>query len=429
MPPRSISPSGKRVAATIVLVAVLAACEPNEPAPPAATPRDDIPSQVPDGGTVTFGVLGEPPTLDPYAETASDLTYFLARPVYRSLYEVTPDGDVEADLVETTTPFERGVLVTLEPARWSDGSPITAGDVAASVARAREPSGFAGLTARVVDRRTVRLSGDVSGDWTRRLAVGTFVLPPGGKDKWSGPFTVASYVPGLQLVLERNVASGGGAHLDRIKIQFISDLEIMLALLESGKLDAGAPPSAVNLDDRLDELRLRHEETPGWETIALDLGGIADRALRATIVGSVDRDRIAEGIVRDEGVVLDVPQPRSGTGGGVEIQFGTASGDELLQLMQRVLQKDFAAGEVSSELAQVDPATLYGPWQFDSPVDVMLRREIHPGFDAPGADDDLTWFPLFSVHSFLAWNEGVNGLVPNGALDGPLWNAEDWWLD
>lgn len=429
MPPRSISPNVKRVAATLALAGVLVACEPTGPAPPASRRPDDAPSAVPAGGTITFGVLGEPPSLDPYSRIASDLTYFVARPVYRSLYEVTPEGVVEADLAASLTSDRRGATVTLEPARWSDGSVITAADVAASVARARPPSGFAGLAARVVDRRTVRFSGDVAGDWEQRLAIGSFVVPRAGKEVWSGPFVIQKHVAGLQVVLARNPRYDAPPRLDRIKVQFISDLEIMLALLGSGRLDAAAPPSAVNLDERLDELGLHHAETPGWETIALDLTGTADTGLRSTIVGAVERDEIAEGIVRDEGTVLDVPQPPRGDGGGVEIQFGTASGDELLQLMQRMLQKDLASTGVSSELAQVDPATLYGPWDIESPLDVALRREIYPGFDGPTVRDDLAWFPLFTVESFVAWNDGVNGLAPNGALDGPLWNAEEWWLE
>jgi ABC-type transport system substrate-binding protein len=376
-------------------------------------------------------VLGEPPSLDPYSELASDLTYVLAAPVYRSLYRTLPDGAVESDLAESVTPEgRRGVLVRLRPARWSDGEPVTSRDVVRSVQRARYPSGFVGLDATVVDRLSVRLTGDVSGDWAVRLADNSFVVPrEGGLRVGSGPFVVTRYVPGLEIVFERNRRSSVEAHLDRIKLQFIAGLEMMLALLEQGKLDAIAPPSAMNLDERLDEIGVSRSETLGRETIALHMGGDTDEELRSTIAGAIDVEQIEEGVVRDQGVALDNDLPGHSSGGGVEIQLGTASGDELLQLMQRVLQKNLAADEVSSELVQVDPATLYGEWETESPLDAALRREIVPGSRRLQPSEDLGWVPLFSVESFVAWNDGINGLVPHGGLEGPLWNAEDWWRD
>lgn len=383
-----------------------------------------------EGGTVVLGVFGEPPTLDPYSALASDLTYLLATPVYRSLYRTMPDGVVESDLAESvTSEGRRSVLVRLRRAKWSNGDPLTSRDVVRSVERARYPSGFVGLDAAVVNRRTVRLTGDVSGDWAVRLADNTLVVPPrDGPRVGSGAFVMTRYVPGLEIVFERN-PHAAGANLDRIKVQFIASLDIMLALLENGELDAAAVPSAMNLDDRLDEIGVSHAQTPGRETIALHMGGDTDENLRSAIAGAIDVGRMAEGLIRDQGVALDNELPDQSSGGGVEIQLGTASGDELLQLMQRVLQKDLADDEVNSELVQVEPATLYGEWEIESPLDVALDREIVPGSRRRRPTKDLTWVPLFSVESFLAWNDGINGLIPHGGLEGPLWNAEDWWRD
>lgn len=435
MPRRSISSTTKRSLAAIVAILSLVACEPDGSGRPAVTSTPTAtppgPAAVSEGGTVVFGVLGEPPTLDPYSALASDLTYLLARPVYRSLYRTMPDGVVESDLAESMTPKgRRSVLVRLRLAKWSNGDPLSSRDVVRSVELARYPSGFMGLGATAVDRRTVRLTGDVTGDWAVRLADNTFIVPRrGGLRVGTGAFVVTRYVPGLEIVFERNPYAVRDGHLDRIRVQFIASLDIMLALLENGKLDAAAPPSAMNLDDRLDAIGVSQAETPGRETVSLHMGGDTDETLRSTIAGAIDVGRIAEGLIRDQGVALDNELPGHSSGGSVEIQLGTASGDELLQLMQRVLQKDLAADDVTSELVQVDPATLYGEWDIESPLDVALRREIVPGSRRRRPSKNLTWVPLFSVENFLAWNDGINGLVPHGGLEGPLWNAEDWWRD
>ena len=411
---------------------VLASCEPDVPVDPREPTASPSGTDVPAGGSVTFGVLGEPPALDPYSKLASDLTFFLARPVYRSLYRVGPDGVVEPDLVSSLDAETGGVVVEIEATTWSDGKPVTARDVVRSIERARDPSSFAGMDARVVGRRRIHIAGAPGGDWARRLSVGTYVVPRRADLKiGAGPFVVSRYEPGLEIVYEPNPRwEGDRPNLDRITAQFISSTGTMLGLLERGDLDAAAPPSAVNLDDRLDEMGLLHAETRGWETIAFDLDEAPEGLLRSSIVGAIDREHIAEGLLRDDGRVLGIRAPDKRLADpGVEIQLGTASGDELLQLMQRIMQRDLSDAGIKAELAQVDPATLYGPWESDSPVDVSLRREIAPGFGGPRVPRDLSWFPLFSVDTFLAWREGVGGLEPNGGLDGPLWNAERWWKE
>jgi ABC-type transport system substrate-binding protein len=350
-----------------------------------------------------------------------------------------PDGVVESDLAESlTTAGNRSVIVELRRARWSDGRRITASDVVRSVERARYPSGFAGLAAKATGARTVRLTGDVSGDWAVRLADATFVVPRRADlTVGSGPFVVTQRTPGLELVYEPNPRAEEPPDLDRIRVRFIASLDIMLALLEDGKLDAAAPPSAMNIDERLAERDLDHSEVLGNETISLDMGPTEDVELRSSIAASVDIPLIAEGLIRDQGSAITHGLPEPSSGNGIEIQFGTASGDELLQLMQRIIQKNLVGSEIRSELVQVDPATFYGEWKSGGPLDVALRREIVPGARGPRApgsrplrpDDDLSWVPLFSVETFVAWNDGVAGLIAHGGLDGPLWNAHEWSLE
>lgn len=353
------------------------------------------------------------------------------------MFRIDPDGVVRPDLVdlanaESLEPVTGGVTVTLERAWWSNGEPITATDVVRSVRRARPPSGFVGLRARALGPHRVRFEGEVSGDWARRLAVGTFVVPArGGLKVGSGPFVATRYVPGLEIVLEPNSKwLGDPPLLARITVQFVSSTQTMLELLERGRLDVAAVPSAVNIDDRLDEVGISYREAPGWETITLDLEEVFDAPLRERMVAAIDREHIADGLIRDDGAASTARAPAEPMPGPeVEIRLATASGDELLQLMQRIMQKHLARREIKAELVQVPPATLYGEWTGESPVQAILRREIVPSFDQRRPARDLRSFPLFSVHTFVAFADALRGVEVNGTIDGPLWNAHEWWLE
>ena len=131
--------------ALICALALLVSCtgSPDEPEPAESRKAATPPLSSDPSGTVTFGVLGEPRTFDPYNRLASDLTYALARPVYPSLYMLLPDGTPEPYLAEDMEAIPGGVRVSIRAAQWSDGSAITSGDVVASARRASLPSGFA----------------------------------------------------------------------------------------------------------------------------------------------------------------------------------------------------------------------------------------------------------------------------------------------
>ena len=290
-----------------------------------------------------------------------------------------------------------------------------------------------GLQARALGKRRVRFEGEVFGDWSRRLALGTYVVPPRpGSKIGSGPYIASRYVPGLEIVYEPNPEwSGDPPLLDRVAVQFVSSTQLLLELVERGRLDAAVVPSAVNIDERLTEIGLAYEETEGWETIVLDMRKLADRTTRLRLAHSIDRGQLEEGLIRDDGDVVDVRSlARVPEGGGdLEVTLATASGDELLQLMQRVLQRQLGADGIKAELVQIDPATLYGEWESNAPTDVALRRVITARFNGPRAPRDLSRFPLFSVDTFVAFDKSLQGVEGNGTLDGPLWNVHEWWLE
>lgn len=430
------------------LAMVVAGCEPSMPeepddpvvASPLATPE---PVQ---GGSAVVGVFGEPATLDPYAPLASDLTYALARPVFRSLYRFDPTGAPVPDLVESLDVSGDLATVTLAEASWSDGSPVTSRDVTATIARARPPSGLAVIdSVRRMGPRRLVLSGSVQ-DWPQTLARISFVLPASGKRLFSGPFVVAGRTAGLQTVFEPNPVVVEPPYLDRLIVRYTEGSDVLLGLLQRGGLDAAWLPSSVNLTQRLDELGLAHEEALGWERITLDLSG-SDLTLRQrrAVAGLLDRHSMGQGFVRDAGRITDTLTPEPGAGGaggpfesifrargkgdGVPVQLSAPSGDELLELLQRLAQVQLDSKGFDVELINVDARRFYGQWALEDPVDAALRRSG----GAPGMAGDrgiraLTELPLFHVETVLAWGPALGGIRVNPTIEGPLAHAHEWYL-
>jgi ABC-type transport system substrate-binding protein len=397
---------------------------------------------------VTFGVYGSPATLDPYSKLASDLTYELAVPVYPSLFRFDPAGKPHAYLARAVTKIAGGIRVTLRTARWSTGRPVSAADVVASVRRASPPSGFSHVTsARAVGERTVDLHGRTS-NWKRLLATVAYVLP-GGKPRRisAGPFEIAGFTPGLQVVFHRNPVWWGRPLLNGVKVLFAPSLQVMLLLLKEGKLDAAAPPFSVNLDDRLNQLGMHHSDAVGWESIQLrfkDRGLTLDQ--RRALTAAVDRRSLSRGFIRGAGRLSNTLHPRPGRHGvrgpwsrptpshGVvhrRVILSAPSGDELLELLQRVLQKEMSKAAGDLELATIDPQSFYGAWRIHGPPQIALLRVAGaPGLGGDAvAYRDVSSAPLFQVETVLAWHDGIRGLRADPTFDGPLWNVEAWSRD
>lgn len=317
-----------------------------------------------------FGVIGEPPTLDPFSPKATDLTFQLATPrLARALrFDVRRDG---------------------------------------TVAAAGRPSGY-------------RLD--------------------------EGPFQLVDYERGLKLVLEPTATST--AYLDRVTVLFVESLEIALALLDDGDLDAALLPSSVNLDERLEEMGLEHAEERGHEAVHMRFNrDLLSRPEFIAIAHRIDTGALLEGFVRDDGRSLNrlFPAPGLWDGGWAHVavpggtppdvfKLAAPAGDELLVLMQRAIQLQLAERGIEVEVITVPASTLYGRWIHRGPAEAVLARSV----GAPGVDDPRRFemsfsrafvMPIAHVETLVAWRAGVHGLDVEPTLLGPLWNAEDWWKD
>ena len=416
-------------AALLAVLWLLAACDSGRGTSPPRSrdkPSPDNSAPAAPEGEVRVGVLGEPATLDPYAVDASDLTLALTRPLYPSLFRLLPDGEVRPELALSLDETASGARIRLREASWSDGRPITARDVIASVEEARPPSGFARVrTASARGPRTVVLTGEVA-DWPLTLARAAPVVSF-RRGVFGGPFVLAGRTPGLELVLEPNSRWWGrSVGLERVRVRHIASLDIMISLLRRDELDVGATPSALNLPGRLDAAGLEWAQALGWESVWMDFG--------AADVSASERQGVAEALdlARMESVFpslgrLVVTPDGSGAGNRPlhELDIAAPRDDELLVLYQEAVYEQLKGAGIASELSGIESDEFYGSWLRDNPVDVALKRSTGvPGaLPGSGAADAL---PLARVSTVLAWRQGIRGPRPNPTLEGPLWNLESW---
>ena len=438
------------LAATVVLVGTVS-CTPDDPdgVPGPDGVSSPAPSPTP-GGEVTVGVLGALATLDPYSPLASDLTRQLVRPIYPSLFRLVPGDEglilPEPYLAETLEPARGGVRITLASMRWSTGRPIVARDVVASVRRAIAPSGLARVSKAIaVAPDVVVLKGNIR-DWQSTLATLAFVLPSGRArpEVGGGPFYMRRYVPGLEIVYEKNPGwPGEGPYVDSATVQFVQGIDLMFGLARAGRLDVMVPPSAVNLSDRLDAIGFEHSSDVGYEVLYLDLGGAPwTDAQAARIAASLNVRAMKTGLIRADGRRADhlsaapgAPSARrlwSARGRAKtddEIQIAGPIGDELIELIQKVSQVHLTKHEYAAELVSIDPEIYYGEWTRDDPMDIAVRRLVGgPGLRFPASIfRTVEAVPLFFVASYIAWNPAVLGPRANPTHDGPLWNMEQWF--
>jgi hypothetical protein len=96
--------------------------------------------------------------------------------------------------------------------------------------------------------------------------------------------------------------------------------------------------------------------------------------------------------------------------------------------MQRAIQIDLGRNGIDVEVLTVPAETLYGAWRSSSPVDALLERVAGaPSLRDPRPFATAFALPLAQVETMLAWRDGIEGLVVNPTLEGPLWNAQQWF--
>ncbi|MDH3296229.1 MAG: ABC transporter substrate-binding protein, partial [Acidimicrobiia bacterium] len=187
----------------------------------------------------------------------------------RAAADYAPEPGLAAEWTEN----EPGISYTYtlqDDLRWSDGTPITADDIAWNIntSRDQEWSNYiaivANLTAEVVDDKTVTITSSVPDPklptveiyfvpkhiWEAQATPDTIDTYDGLDGVGSGPYVISDYKPEESLTMVANEHYRGGRRpIDKIIFRYFSNPDAMVAALQRGEIDAAHSVPAASMED------------------------------------------------------------------------------------------------------------------------------------------------------------------------------------
>jgi peptide/nickel transport system substrate-binding protein len=314
--------------ALVVLLVLLAGCD-----TPATTSVHNKPKH---GGTVTVALYEEPDTLLPYL-TNETHSHIVDQALWAPLWYGDNQGVLHSGIADLPTPANgyisqdlKSLIIHLHSGlKWSDGSPLTADDVAFSfnlysspqfantfgfpITDPRDPIGF--VSATKVDDSTVKLqfrnpyvasiaelAGGASSIVPKKV-FGSIEAADIGKSLenfepavTSGPFKLQDRVQGdhLTLVPNPNYYQAGKPYLSKLIFKINSDQTTILTALQTGKADASWFLDVTKLDSykAIQGYTTATDPNPaGYEVLAFNLTNpiLADINVRKALTMSLNR--------------------------------------------------------------------------------------------------------------------------------------------
>ena len=209
-------------------------------------------------GTISLGMVLEPPGLDPTAGAAAAIREVTYANIFQGLTRFGPDGSILPSLAREWEISEDGLTYTFHLAQgvtFHDGTPMTAADVVFTLDRARaegstnaQPQLFAAIdSVEALNDHTVRVTlSQPDGAFLFNMAWGdAVILSPESVDTnasnpiGTGPFRFVRWVQGDRIELERNPDHWGEpVALERATFRFIQDPNAAFAAMMAGDVDA-----------------------------------------------------------------------------------------------------------------------------------------------------------------------------------------------
>jgi hypothetical protein len=383
--------------------------------------------------------------------------------IYPQLFRATPAGKWEASLVQPgsdrTDPGAKSAHFRLRPrAQWSDGSPITVGDLRRTmdprfVSAVDDPTP-AGV---VVVHFTQQLP-----DW-RRLWSGLETITPPRDGVFAGPYKLGAITKGLETILVANDAYvGPRPAITEVHLVLAPDSEIAARLMAKGELDVIAPMAFTGRTARLERIKGAHVVTGdmsdgGWSAAFVANPSRLNLDQRLYLFKDVNPTRFADVLLHDEVTPeekgahpsSDAKPPFPGTP-AFTIPQEDGPGGVLLHAMQRKAHKagfdfdlraaefdlvlgSYAAGDFDV-LFRLEPTTPTTCWTCRyANVDATLAKQADAG-DASARTAlrrkivvENYEVPLWRERPVAAVRDGLEGVTLNGFdASSAFWDLPHW---
>jgi len=445
--------NGARVGVLIAAV-VLAACGavPN-PRSNRTSPASAPALEGTSGGSVTLAVDQVPVTLNDHTvQGDNEITRDVASAIWPQVFQVGPgqtpvlDTDVvsSAELVSISP---QTVVYQINPkAVWSDGVPISADDFVYAWQSQRGGNDVDGAPDSVASTLGYRDITSVTSSNDGRTVTVVFHTPFGAwpslfddllpahiaeRIGWNhgfdtldpqtqvsgGPWLVASWNPGSQIVLERNPRWWGTApHLDRILVDAVPGQGAMVQALRSGQVDVGYPSTFDS--DALAQLTsspgLETHESLGTTMLQLVFNTrhvpLDDVDVRQGIGHAIDRAGLIKTLVQpldplvweDNNYLYANTEPQYVDDGPGYVDSDPATADRLLT------QGGLIADANGTWTLHGAPVVLQLVWASDDRWSEAVEPAISAGLVGAGFDVETT--PVTS-------DQLVSSVLPSGAFD------------
>jgi peptide/nickel transport system substrate-binding protein len=288
-----------RAPAALALVALSAACRPAEP--PAPAPE-----------VLTLAVRADVTGFFPNPPVANEAyTVYVNRNLFEGLVRLDGRLRLQPALAERwTNPDERTYVFDLRPGlRFSDGQPVTAKDVAASLLAARDrgwvTSDYLHAIASAEPLGEHRLELRTRAPYhilLFKLPWG-FVLPASALTQdpvpavGTGPYRLESWKPGVEARLTRNpYFRGTPPQFDEVRLVVVPDAGERIARVVRGEADLAdhVPPESVETLSRRADLRVIERQSLRVLFLGLraDRRPYSDPRVREAIDAALDRDEL-----------------------------------------------------------------------------------------------------------------------------------------
>jgi peptide/nickel transport system substrate-binding protein len=276
------------------------------------------------GGTLSFLVQPEPPTLASYVSTSGPIGLVMPK-VYEGLFDYDNDGQLVPILAESYDVSSDGKTVTFnlrKGVKWHDGKPFTSADVKFTIMNVlkkvhpRGPNSFREVSSiDTPDAHTAVFNLDAPAPYMFRsfsayespmvpkhLLEGQDIksAPLANNPVGTGPFKFVEWKKGQYIRLDKNEDywQKGLPHLDRIVGRFIPDASTRTAAMENGEVMY----AAYNAIPNIDAVRLNKRDDIGVTTDGYSMinpmaliefntkeGPFVDPAVRRAISIAIDR--------------------------------------------------------------------------------------------------------------------------------------------